>query len=246
MKRRLAGLLLLLPLVTTADDSQTTFEWTERELRVLQSFSLDKLDPRPDDPSNAYARDERAASFGKSLFFDKRFSSTGELSCASCHQPEKHFTDGVPRAIGVNATGRNTMTVVGSAYQRWFYWDGRRDSLWSQALIPFEAPDEMGSSRTEVIKLVMQDEQLRANYRELFGDFPPKVDPEQLPAHAGPFADKAGKDSWNRLERDERRQLRYRRQGTVKRRRKSRCAAVHGCGQNTVFAMPQRPNLKQR
>ncbi|MGB0865718.1 MAG: cytochrome c peroxidase [Granulosicoccaceae bacterium] len=181
--------------------------WTDRELRVLQSFSLSNLGPNPPQPSNAYADNEEAARFGERLFFDKRLSANGELSCASCHDPELYFTDAKPRGVGVNATGRNTMTVVGAAYQRWFYWDGRRDSLWSQALIPFEAPDEMGSSRTTVIKQIVNDPEMSNNYREIFGDFPRDLDVSKLPKHAGPYASKAGKESWHSLARPQQRSV---------------------------------------
>ncbi len=192
-------LVALALIVSTSAILADSVVWTERELRVLQSFNLNNLGPAPYQPSNAYADNKDAAELGKKLFFDKRLSANGEFSCASCHLPEKHFTDGKPRAVGLKATGRNTMSIVGSAHQRWFYWDGRRDSLWSQALIPFEAPEEMGSSRTEVLKQIMTDPQLSQHYRRVFGEFPKGIDSAKLPDHAGPYADKKGKDSWNRL-----------------------------------------------
>lgn len=200
--------LFVLPLLMALTAAQAEFiPWNDRELRILQSFNLKNLGPPPPQPSNAYADNTAAASFGKKLFFDKRLSANGELSCASCHEPELYFTDGKPRGVGVNATGRNTMTVVGSAHQRWFYWDGRRDSLWSQALIPFEAPDEMGSSRTAVLKQVIADPALSSDYREIFGPFPDKLNTENLPDHAGPYANDKGKDSWHRLGQQQQRRV---------------------------------------
>ena len=181
--------------------------WSDRELRILQSFNLDNLGSAPEQPSNKYADNKDAAELGKQLFFDKRLSANGELSCASCHVPALHYTDGKARGVGVNTTGRNTMTIVGSAHQRWFYWDGRRDSLWAQALIPFEAPNEMGSSRTQVLKQVMQDDKLSSQYQRVFGAFPEQLDAEELPEHAGPFADKAGQESWYRLSQREQRRV---------------------------------------
>ena len=118
--------------------------WTAKEIRILRSLSLANLGPLPKSPSNAYANSKKAAKLGRLVFYDKAFSGNGKFACASCHQPEKYFTDGLPKAQGINLTGRNTPTIVGSAYSEWFYWDGRRDSLWSQALVPFEAVDEMG------------------------------------------------------------------------------------------------------
>lgn len=195
MRALLSLLLLCLSSATLADFPA----WSARELRALQSFSIDRLGPPPAQPSNAFADNPAAAALGKQLFFDKRLSGNGKLSCASCHIPDLHFTDGKTRGVGVSTTGRNTMTVVGSAHQRWFYWDGRRDSLWSQALIPFEAPDEMGSSRTQVLKQVMQDKQLRDQYQAIFGSFPEQLRADDLPEHAGPFANEEGRDSWFRL-----------------------------------------------
>lgn len=183
------------------------FAWSERERRVLQSFRLSALGPAPAQPSNAYADNADAAALGELLFFDTRLSANGELSCASCHEPSRYFTDGKPRGVGVNATGRNTMTVVGAAHQRWFYWDGRRDSLWSQALIPFEAPDEMGSSRTAVIRQLADDTDLLRRYEAIFGPLPRGLAADRLPAHAGPYADKAGKRAWERLPRAQQRRV---------------------------------------
>lgn len=200
--------LFALPLLMVLTSVQAEFApWSDRELRILQSFNLKNLGSAPPQPSNAYADNTAAAALGKKLFFDNRFSANGEFSCASCHDPELYFTDGKPRGVGVNATGRNTMTVVGSAHQRWFYWDGRRDSLWSQALIPFEAPDEMGSSRTAVLKQVIADPELNRDYREIFGPFPQKLNAEDLPDHAGPYANNKGKDVWHRLGQQQQRRV---------------------------------------
>ena len=145
------------------------------------------------------ADDPRAADWGRLLFFDARFSRNGKLSCASCHQPDRAFVDGRTRSTGIGPGQRNTPTVVGAAYSTWFYWDGRRDSLWSQALIPFEAADEMGSSRTSVIKVVAADPGYRARYQALFEALPPASWFDSLPALAGPFGDPETRDRWARL-----------------------------------------------
>lgn len=193
-----AFIALLLALSFSA--AQAEFRpWSARELRVLQSFNLKNLGLPPKRPSNAYADNSSAAQLGQQLFFDTRLSATGELSCASCHQPEKYFTDGKPQGVGVGTTERNTMTMVGSAHQRWFYWDGRRDSLWSQALVPFEAPAEMGSSRTAIIKIIMLDPSLKRQYQQLFGPFPAQLKAQALPAHAGVYTDSQGQENWSRL-----------------------------------------------
>lgn len=125
----------------------------------------------PSDPTNRFADDERAAELGHRLFFDTRISPKG-VSCATCHDPAKHFTDGLPLARGIGVTTRNAPTVVDSGRRRWVGWDGKFDSLWSQALAPIENPVEMGSSRERLQQVVRDDAALRALYEGLFGAMP--------------------------------------------------------------------------
>ena len=110
--------------------------WTPAQVEIMRSLWLGSLPPLPADPGNAVADDSRAAQFGYELFFDARLSVNGEISCAFCHQPERLFTDSLSIAKGVGVAKRHTMSVVGAAYSPWQFWDGRKDSLWSQALGP--------------------------------------------------------------------------------------------------------------
>ncbi|MDH3303666.1 MAG: cytochrome-c peroxidase [Gammaproteobacteria bacterium] len=145
--------------------------WTDAEINVLRSLSLASLPELPPDPSNAVADNPDAAAFGERLFFDPRLSANGGISCATCHQPVRHFTDGLPKGQAIGTSKRNTPSIVGSAYSPWLYWDGRRDSQWAQALSPLEDPNEHGSSRLEVVAVVAGDEAYRASYEALFGEF---------------------------------------------------------------------------
>jgi len=173
--------------------------WTKKELAILSSLQLKNLKPASSVASNQFAENPLAARFGKSLFFDARFSANGQMSCASCHQADKAFTDGLAKAKGMHRVGRNTPTILGAPYSTWFYWDGRKDSLWSQALIPFEALDEMGFSRVAVLRLVGQGQAYRAQYESLFGKFPQEVLSPTFPNQAGPYGDAKTKDNWYRL-----------------------------------------------
>jgi cytochrome c peroxidase len=164
-----SALLAALGLLLFRDDSPAAPRLTAAELRQLRSLSVDALQPA-DDPSNRYARDPDAAALGKQLFSDQRLSANGEVSCSTCHVPEKNFQDGRPRGRGIAGTPRRTMSLVGAARQTWFFWDGRRDSLWSQALEPLETPAEHGLTRAEVVHFVARlygDE-----YRRVFGEAP--------------------------------------------------------------------------
>lgn len=137
-----------------------------------------RMSPLPDlpaDPTNRVAADEHAAALGHLLFFEKRFSPQG-ISCATCHDPARYFTDGRPLAVGVGTARRNAPTVIDSARRRWVGWDGKFDSIWSQALGPIEHPDEMGSSRARLLEVVGGEPILRAAYERVFGSFPAAPD----------------------------------------------------------------------
>jgi len=179
---------------------------SEADLRILQSLSLAGLGPVPASPSNRVADDERAVTMGKALFFDTTLSIDGSLSCASCHQAEMAFTDGKSLAEGMATTTRNTPTLYGAAYLDWLYWDGRRDSLWSQALVPFEDANEMGTSRVAVVQRVLTDPDYQKDYRALFGP-PPELDWNSIPDQATPIGVTARQNAWYRLPRQTQQQI---------------------------------------
>lgn len=156
----------------------------------LASFS--PLPPVPPDPTNRVADDPSAALLGQALFFDERLSANGRVSCATCHDPDRGFTDGRELAFGLAEGRRKTPTLWNAAHHRWLTWDGRADSLWMQALDPIEDPTEMGATRTDVARIVRDDEDLRALYEASLGALPEAL-PEGLvtarPARPGEAAD---------------------------------------------------------
>ncbi len=170
--------------------------WQPDELKLLQTLSLDSLKPLQRDPSNHVAEDPRAAELGHRLFFEPLLSSNRAVSCASCHQPERRFTDGLSKGRGLGLSARNTMSIVGTAYSPWLYWDGRRDSQWSQALSPLEDPNEHGGNRMRYARLISNDPRLKNAYEALFGPLPDFVDETLFPVDAGPGNDPVLKKSW--------------------------------------------------
>ena len=128
--------------------------------------------PPPADPTNSWADSDAAAALGQALFFDRGLSSTGTVSCATCHRPERAFSDGLRVAVGVGNGPRRTMTVLDSAHQSWLGWDGRADTLWSQALQPIERDIEMGSNRRSALLRVATDPLLRQRWQSAFGESP--------------------------------------------------------------------------
>lgn len=117
--------------------------------------------------------DSRLATLGRRLFFDARLSSNQHISCATCHKPDKFFTDGLAVGEGLAPTTRNTPTVVNSFTQYWFFWDGRADSLAAQALQPIEDEREHGFTRIGVVRLIL--EHYRDEYEALFGALPDEL-----------------------------------------------------------------------
>ncbi len=146
--------------------------WSDAEILLLQSLWLENLPELPPDPTNAVADNPQAAAFGQQLFLDTRLSANGAVSCATCHQPARRFTDGLGKGRGIGQSKRNTPSIVGTAYSPWLYWDGRRDSQWAQALSPLEDPAEHGSDRRSVLQVVADDERYRSTYEGLFGVLP--------------------------------------------------------------------------
>jgi cytochrome c peroxidase len=193
MIRRLAGcsMLAIVPIAALAGRRS---EWTAKERETLRSLSLASLGPMPADPSNRFADDARAAALGERLFSDTRLSGNGKVSCATCHLPQKDFQDGTPLAHGVGTTGRRTMPIAGTAHGAWFFWDGRTDSQWSQALGPLESAVEHGGTRTQYAHSI--GAHYRTEYEAVFGRLPSL---DGLPAQAGPVADTAWRAAWSRI-----------------------------------------------
>jgi cytochrome c peroxidase len=99
--------------------------------------------PMPKDNVSTPARVE----LGQALFFDPRMSGNGAMSCASCHNPSLGWSDGLKTAVGWGGKvlGRATPTVLNTAYNTQFMWDGRKKSLEDQALGPMKTPEEMNT-----------------------------------------------------------------------------------------------------
>lgn len=175
-------------------DARALHAYTKEELAVLRSLSLASLPPLPHDPTNKYADDPRARSLGKQFFFDPKFSGNGEVSCATCHQPTTAFTDLFPLARGMGVSTRRTMPLIGMAYNAWFFWDGRRDSLWSQAITPIENAKEHGFTRTMSAHRI--SEKYRQEYEAVFGHLP-AINPTKHPPQASPGTDNpADRSAW--------------------------------------------------
>jgi cytochrome c peroxidase len=166
----LVAFTLLLVVTTVLAAAPRGDQWTQADVTQLGSMSLRELGPAPKDPTNRVADDPRAFELGRKLFFDTRLSANGQVSCATCHIPEKEFQDGIPLAKGVGVTNRRTMPIAGMAHSPFLFWDGRKDSLWAQALGPLESPVEHGGSREQYAQVIAAH--YRPDYEAIFGAMP--------------------------------------------------------------------------
>jgi len=108
---------------------------------------------------------------GKKLFFDENVSKNGAMSCATCHIPEQAYTDG--KMVNLNNTGgallRNTPTLINSALQRNFFWDGRSATLLDQVSSVFTNKDEFDSSVHIFSENIMKDTTYVKLFDEAYG-----------------------------------------------------------------------------
>jgi cytochrome c peroxidase len=158
--------------------------------------------PPPPDLSNRVADDPAARELGQRLFFDTSLSGrlidrdndgrpstlgiageAGRVSCAGCHVPVTGFIDtrSPHRQISLGAqwTHRRAPTLLDVGLLPVFNWDGRRDTLWNQALGVMESAREFNSGRLFVAEQTFR--KFRAPYEAIFGAMPPLDDPERFP-----------------------------------------------------------------
>ena len=117
---------------------------------------------------------DTGATLGRVLFYDRRLSANGSISCASCHQQEHGFSD--PRTLSLGFAGGETRRhSMGLANARFyssgaFFWDERASTLEEQVLKPFQDPVEMGLSLEQLVTLVSEQDYYTDLFRDAFGD----------------------------------------------------------------------------
>ncbi|MDF2189870.1 cytochrome c peroxidase [Paraflavitalea sp. CAU 1676] len=114
---------------------------------------------------------EEGVFLGRHLFYEPRLSANGRISCASCHQQEKAFTDGLRFSLGVDGTStpRNAMSLANLLWVRNFFWDGRTKGLEAQASIPLTDPHEMGQSPERSAQLLQRTKVYPPLFAKAFG-----------------------------------------------------------------------------
>ncbi len=188
--RSVIGVALLLCAGCGGDGSTDGFsaaEWARIK-------TMSPLGAVPDDPTNRFADDPKAAAFGQRLFFDPGMSGplvigadkdpralgmtgdTGKVACTTCHRPDNWFDDpGENVSLGIKYTSRNDPSCVNVSFYEYFGWGGRQDKLWTQAVGSLEGAE--AANRLQIAHYVYA--KYKADYD---GAFPVPLDPDLDPA----------------------------------------------------------------
>ena len=120
----------------------------------------------PDNPLTA-----EKINLGKQLYFDKRLSADGTVACATCHAPDKGFSDGRPTSTGIKGQvgGRNAPVTINRLFSQEQFWDGRSPSLEDQALGPVQNPIEMGHTLEGMVATLDKLKGYREQFKKVFG-----------------------------------------------------------------------------
>lgn len=156
---------LLAPLIAATALSACSYGYDRPAFDVpvaQSSFAARPAIPVPADNAPTPARVE----LGRRLFFDTALSASGDMSCATCHDPARAFTDGRPRAVGSagRVLVRNTPTIINAAYSVPQFWDGRARGLEDQAFRPVVNGAEMAMHPGTAVAVVAGN----ADYRIAF------------------------------------------------------------------------------
>jgi cytochrome c peroxidase len=169
--RRATGALAIAVALATAPPSTAALATDDFDAdEIARIVSHGPWPPPPvRDPSNRASGDAGAIALGQRLFSDPAMSAAGSISCASCHDPARGFTDGKARAIGLAAHDRNTQGLLDAGDWRWFGWDGGADTLWAATLRPLLSPVEMGSDPASIAERLRRDPSAMRVIEPLFG-----------------------------------------------------------------------------
>lgn len=187
-------------------ETTTDLGWSPSEIKLLKTLSIDSLPRYTADWRNPLAGNPHAVALGRRLFSDDGLSGDGKLSCQSCHPPDRWFQDGQVTAKGQVRLSRNTPSLVGVRRRAWFYWDGRKDSLWAQALEPIENPNEMNGTRSAVARRILEDDALRRQYEQVF-EAAQTGDWSTWPLRASPLGGRREREAWAELTPEEQRRI---------------------------------------
>lgn len=144
------------------------------EPRSLEQVGVPVLQTMAEIPADNPQSPEKIV-LGKKLFFEARLSADGTVACATCHNPERAFTDGKAASVGFKGRvgQRNAPTILNALYNKAQFWDGRAKTLEEQATLPIVNPSEMGQASMEAAAVAIASipEYMEA-FKKVFGREP--------------------------------------------------------------------------
>ena len=143
----------------------------DEPLTVTVPAGLEKLQNKVNIPA-ANPLTKGKYELGRQLYFDPRVSLDSTVSCATCHNPDKGWTDQMPVSAGIGGQtgGRSAPTVINTVYGKSMFWDGRAPSLEGQAQGPIQNPIEMGrQDYKEIIERLRTIPGYRDQFQKVFG-----------------------------------------------------------------------------
>lgn len=144
-------------------------------------FGNDVLDPYFYSQLSAEEDSEELQNLGKKIFHDPLISGNAQMSCATCHNPEKAFTDGQKRSLSSvegKTVERNAPTLLNAVYSDRYFYDLRAYTLEQQAQHVIFNPDEFNTANAEILEKLNSNKEYKKAFKETFGS--KKVDEEQF------------------------------------------------------------------
>ncbi len=190
MRPTITFLLALLFLTSCREEMVTDPKLTDEELLAVQlalpeepysyanpsfpGYLLDLNTTREDNLPESNPITDWGATLGRVLFYDQNLSFNREVSCASCHEQARNFTDPAQFSEGFNGglTRRHAMTLANARFYRSgrFFWDERAETLESQVLQPFFDEVEMGLDEELLLERIAEAPHYEVLYEHAFGD----------------------------------------------------------------------------
>jgi cytochrome c peroxidase len=167
---------LFLPKLGISQDNQQIAPLTSAQALLRGPERVGNLNPVMIPADNSQTAEKIL--LGKKLYFDTRLSNDNTISCATCHDPQKGWSDDGPTSSGIRGQlgGRRSPPVSNSAYSPLQFWDGRAPSLEEQAKGPIANPIEMGNTHEAMLKTVDNIPGYVEEFKNVFGTSPITID----------------------------------------------------------------------
>lgn len=211
MRDLVLAFLVAAPLVACSDARSDSTDWEgENPITNLPAPPLgiaDHVNWKKLEAEQGLKVTAEKVRLGRWLFFDKRLSADGSISCATCHRPANAFSEPLPTSKGIQGQvgARKAPPIVNAAFpiQPFYFWDGRARTLVEQAKGPIANPIEMGSTHEVCAQSVRKIEGYRKFFQQVYGDGEATIDriADAIAAYEATLF--SGNSVWDRFQEEE-------------------------------------------